>query len=310
MKKTVFAAFATLVLAAAFVAGPSVAQTPAPKASAQKGSAGAKATGAGTPRDTLAKLKASGQINVAFSGDSLPFSFVDDKRQPAGYSIDLCKRVIAQLGRAAGVPDLKVNWVVGTVAERLAMVASGKVDLECANTTATQTRMATVDFSSLIFLDGGGLIAKAAATQKLADLAGKNIGVIAGTTTETRLESILKARLVNAKVVKVKDGNEGIAMLESGSLDAFASDKIKLLGLALQAKDPKALAMLPDDLSIEPLAFALPRGDSSYRLEVNRALTQVYVSGEIEAIFNQWLGTLGRPGGLLAAMYILNAIPR
>ena len=310
MKKTVFAAFATLVLAAAFVAGPSVAQTPAPKASAQKGSAGAKATGAGTPRDTLAKLKASGQINVAFSGDSLPFSFVDDKRQPAGYSIDLCKRVIAQLGRAAGVPDLKVNWVVGTVAERLAMVASGKVDLECANTTATQTRMATVDFSSLIFLDGGGLIAKAAATQKLADLAGKNIGVIAGTTTETRLESILKARLVNAKVVKVKDGNEGIAMLESGSLDAFASDKIKLLGLALQAKDPKALAMLPEDLSIEPLAFAVPRGDSSFRLEVNRALTQVYIGGEIESIFGQWLGSLGRPSGLLAAMYLLNAIPQ
>ena len=79
-----------------------------------------------------------------------------------------------------------------------------------------------------------------AAVQKFADLAGKNVGVIAGTTTEARLESMLKGRLVNAKVVKIKDGSEGIAMLESGSLDAFASDKIKLLGLALQAKDPKA----------------------------------------------------------------------
>ena len=310
MKKSLFAAFTALALAAVFLAGPSAAQTPAPKATAQKGSAAAKATGVAAPRDTLGKLKTSGQINVAFSGDSLPFSFVDDKSQPAGYSIDLCQRVIAQLGRAAGVPDLKVNWLVGTVAERLTMIASGKADLECANTTATQTRMTTVDFSSLIFLDGGGLIVKAAAVKQFPDLAGKNVGVIAGTTTEARLESVLKLRLVNAKVVKVKDGNEGIAMLESGSLDAFASDKIKLLGLALQAKDPKALAMLPDDLSIEPLAFALPRGDSSYRLEVNRALTQVYVSGEIEAIFNQWLGTLGRPGGLLAAMYILNAIPR
>jgi ABC-type amino acid transport substrate-binding protein len=310
MKKSLFAAFATLALAAAFVAGPSVAQTPSPKVAAQKGSAGAKAAGAGAPRDTLAKLKASGRIDVAFSGDSLPFSFVDGKQQPAGYSIDLCKRVIAQLGRAAGVPDLKVNWVVGTVAERLAMVASGKADIECANTTATLTRMKDVDFSSLIFLDGGGLIVKTAAAQKFADLAGKNIGVIAGTTTEARLESMLKARLVNAKVVKIKDGTEGIAMLESGSLDAFASDKIKLFGLALQARDPKALAMLPDDLSIEPLAFALPRGDSSFRVEVNRALTQVYVGGEIEGIFNQWLGSLGRPSGLLAAMYVLNAIPR
>ena len=310
MKKSLFAAFTAVALAAVLLAGPSAAQAPAPKAPAQKGSAAAKATAAGTSRDTLRKLKSTGQINVAFSGDSLPFSFVDDKRQPAGYSIDLCKRVIAQLGSAAGVPDLKVNWVIGTVAERLAMVASGKADLECANTTATLARMADVDFSSLIFLDGGGLVVKSATVKQFPDLAGKNVGVIAGTTTEARLEAVLKTRLVNAKVVKVKDGNEGIAMLESGSLDAFASDKIKLLGLALQAKDPKALAMLPDDLSIEPLAFALPRGDSSFRLEVNRALTQVYVSGEIESIFNQWLGTLGRPTGLLAAMYLLNAIPR
>lgn len=67
---------------------------------------------------------------------------------------------------------------------------------------------------------------------------------------------------------------------------------------------------LPDDLSIEPLAFALPRGDSSYRMEVNRALTQVYVGGQIESIFNQWLGALGQPSGLLGAMYLLNAIPK
>jgi ABC-type amino acid transport substrate-binding protein len=310
MKQSRFATFAMLVLAAAFLAGPSTAQSPAPRATAQKGTAAAKATGTGTSRNTLAKLKASGQISVAFSGDSLPFSFVDGKQQPAGYSIDLCKRVIAQLGRAAGVPDLKVNWVVGTVAERLAMVASGKADLECANTTATQTRMANVDFSSLIFLDGGGLLVKVPAIQKFNDLSGKNIGVIAGTTTEARLDAALKQRLVNAKVTKLKDGNEGIAMLESGSLDAFASDKVKLIGLAAQAKDPKGLAILPDDLSIEPLAFALPRGDSAFRLEVNRALTQVYVGGEIETIFNQWLGALGRPSGLLAAMYLLNAIPQ
>ncbi len=310
MKNSLCAAFVALALATIGFVGPSAAQTPAPKAQAAKGSAATKATSAAPARNTLAKLKATGQVNVAFSGDSLPFSFVDAKNQPAGYSIDLCKRVIAQLGRAAGLTDLKVNWIVGSVAERLAMVASGKADLECANTTATITRMANVDFSSLIFLDGGGFLVKGAAIQQFTDLSGKKIGVLAGTTTETRLDSALKLRLVNATVTKLKDGTEGVAMLESGSLDAFASDKIKLIGLAAQARDPKALRMLADDLSIEPLAFALPRGDSSLRLEVNRALTQIYVGGEIETIFNQWLGALGRPSGLLAAMYLLNAIPQ
>jgi glutamate/aspartate transport system substrate-binding protein len=241
----------------------------------------------------------------------LPFSFVNDKREAAGYSIDLCKRVIAQIGRAAGVPNPTIRWVVGSAAERVAMVASGKADLDCANTTATLARMASVDFSSLIFLETGGVVvSKAAGIEKLTDLSGKSIGVIAGTTTEARLDAALKDRLVNAKVTKLRDGNEGIAMLESGSLDAFVSDKVKLLGLALQAKDPNKLAMLQEDVSFEPLAFALPRGDSAFRLEVNRALTQVYVTGEIEPIYKEWFGTLGRPSGLLAAMYLLNAIPQ
>ena len=78
--------------------------------------------------DTIGKLKATKQINVAVSADSFPMSFIKDQRDPVGYSIDLCKRVIAQLGRAAGVPDLKITWVAGTVAERIAMVASGKAD--------------------------------------------------------------------------------------------------------------------------------------------------------------------------------------
>jgi ABC-type amino acid transport substrate-binding protein len=92
-------------------------------------------------------------------------------------------------------------------------------------------------------------------------------------------------------------------------VDAYASDKIKLVGLALQAKEPAKLALVAEDLSFEPYALALPRNDSALRLEVNKALTQVYLSGDIEVIFAQWLGKLGRPTGLLAVMYLLNSIP-
>ncbi len=260
--------------------------------------------------DTLAKIKAAKSITVAFSGDSLPFSYIETNNQPAGYSIDLCKRVIAGIGRAIDMPDLAIKWVVDTVPNRIAMVASGKADLECANTTQSLSRMKDVDFSSLIFVDGGGFLVRAdSSINGFGDLSGKSIAVTTGTTTEARLNAMLKDRLVNAKIVHVKDGVEGTALLESGAVAAFASDKIKLIGLAAQAKDPKVFAMLAEDLSFEPYAFMLPRNDSAFRLEVDRALTQVYVSGEIEQIFAKWLGKLGRPSGLLAAMYLLNAIP-
>lgn len=286
-----------LVVLVAALCGSVFAQTPAAPAKAA------------TP-DTLGKIKAAKQINVAFSGDSLPLSFVGADGKPGGYSIDLCQRVVAYLGRTVGVPDLKVNWLVGTAAERVAMVAAGKADLDCANTTASASRMEQVDFSSLIFIDGGGLmVKKGSPIEKFSDLGGKTVGVIAGTTTEARLDAMLRDKLVNAKVTKVRDGNEGVAMLESGSLDAFASDKVKLIGLAAQAKDPARLAMLTEDLSIEPLAFALPRNDSAFRLEVNKALTRVYVGGELDGIFQKWLGPIGKPSPLLAAMYLLNSIP-
>jgi len=260
--------------------------------------------------DTLAKIRAAKQINVAYSGDSPPYSFVDKGGVPAGYSIDLCRKAIAQIGRAVGVPDLKVNWLIGAVSERVQMVASGKADLECANTTASQSRMRTVDFSALIFVDAGGfLVAANGSSQNLADFGGKRIGVIGGTTTESRLERMLKERAIDARVTRLKDGTEGVAMLESGSLDAFAGDKIKLVGLATQARDPGKLALLNEDLSYEPLAFALPRGDSAFRLEVNKALTQIYASQEIDAIFGRWFGGFGRPTTLLAAMFVLSSIP-
>src|SRR5207237_8151947 len=94
--------------------------------------------------------------------------------------------------------------------------------------------------------------------------------VLKGTTTEQRLNAAMKARLVNAQVTTISDGSEGVALLATGAVDAFAGDKIKLIGLAAQAKDPNKYAMLMEDLSYEPYAFALPGGDPAMRLAVQQ----------------------------------------
>lgn len=260
--------------------------------------------------DTLARIKTAGRINVAFSGDSPPFSFVASGNRPAGYSIDICHKVIEQIGRDIGVSNLHVNWLVGTVSERIAMVAAGRADLDCANTSETLSRLRRVDFSNRVFIDAGGLLVKSdSRIDRLADLANRRIGVLGGTTTETRLREALKTHLLNAVVVPLREGHEGTAMLEAGSLDAFAGDKIKLVGLAATANDPDSLRVLPDDISFEPYAFALARGDPAMRLEVNKALSAVSTSGDFDVIFRKWLGKLGRPSGLLSALFLLNAIP-
>ena len=259
---------------------------------------------------TLDRIRAAKEIRVAFSGDSPPFSLVAPNQEPTGFAIDLCRRVIAGIARAAGEPELRTRWIVGTAAERIDMVATGKADLDCANTTTTLARMREVDFSALVFVDAGGLlVAEGSAVERLAGLEGRRVGVLAGTTTDLGLPATLRRQGINATVVRLNDGVEGVAMLESGSLDAFAADKVKLAGLAAEARAPRRLRVLPDDLSYEPQAFAVPRNDSAYRLEVNRALSRAYANGDAERIFAQWLGRLGKPSGLLAAVYLLNVIP-
>ena len=286
MLKTVLAA---LCAAAALAAAPAAAQGASP---------------------TLAKIKSAKAINVAYSPDSAPFSSASGAGAPQGYSIDLCQRVIAQLARAVGEAELKINWMPGSVSERLQMVAGGRAELDCANTTQTQTRLASVDFSNLIFIDGGGLLVKAGAPiNRIADLAGKRVAVLAGTTTQTRLVETLRRRGVEATLLPLEDAGVGLSLLEAGSVDAYAGDKLKLTALALSSREPARLALVVEDLSFEPYALALPRNDSALRLEVNRALTQVYMGGDIDAIFERWLGKLGRPTGLLAAMFLLNSIP-
>ena len=259
--------------------------------------------------DTLGRIKAAGQINVAYSPDSIPFSQVDGG-QPVGYSIDLCRSVVAAIARAVGNANLKVNWIPGTVTERLAAVKQGRAELDCANTTATVSRMADVDFSSLVFIDSGGFLVRSDGPLQSVDmLKGKKIAVIGGTTTEQRLRTMLRDRGLDATIVIVRDGPEGPAMLDAGTVDAFAGDKVKLVGLAVTSKNPAALALLAADLSFEPYGFAMPRNDSTFRLTVNRELTRLYISPEIDTIYNRWFGRLGRPSGVLTSMYLLNAIP-
>ncbi len=206
--------------------------------------------------------------------------------------------------------DINVKWVPVTAESRIPAVAKGEVDLECGTTTATLSRMEQVDFSNLVFVDGASLITRTdSGIKRFADLAGKKIGVTAGTTTEARLRGALKDRLVNAEVIPVKGEADAVAALEGGKLDAYANDRIVLIGLAVKAKDPSKLFLLEEDFSIEPYALMMRRNDSDFRLAVNRALSQVYRSGAIGEIYGRWFGAFGQPSPALAAVFFLNATP-
>ena len=259
---------------------------------------------------TLKKIKDSGTIVMGYREQSLPFAFRGDDGKPTGYSVDLCQRIATGIQQQLKLAKLDVKWVPVTPENRITSVVNGTIDLECGSTTASLSRQEQVDFSSLTFIDGGSLLVKLGANMAtLQDLGGKKIGVVPGTTTDGVIRSVLQKALVNAEIVPVTDHRGGLAALESGSIDAYASDRVILIGLAATAKDPGQFAIAEQYLSYEPYAFMLRRGDAPFRLAVNRVLASLYRSGEIIPIYARWFGRLGQPSRILAAMYALYALP-
>jgi ABC-type amino acid transport substrate-binding protein len=259
---------------------------------------------------TLKKIKTSGTMNIGYRESSPPFSFMGSDKRPVGYSIDLCMYVAGAIQKQLGLANLKLGWVPVTAENRIDMVAHGKVDLECSTTTASLSRQERVDFSLMTFVDGAGLLTTPAANLRgPSDLAGKRIAVIPGTTTEKALAEYLKTEFITVQTVRVKDPAEGLAALEQGSADAFASDRGILIGLAVTSKDPKGF-VLPDlTFSYEPYGLMLRRNDAAFRLAVNRALAALYRSGAVGPIYDRWIGVFSKPGPLLQAMYLLNGLP-
>ena len=259
---------------------------------------------------TLKKIKDSGTIVIGYREQSLPFSFRGDDGKPTGYSVDLCQRIVTGIQQQLKLPKLDVKWVPVTVDTRMTAVVNGTIDLECGSTTSSLSRQEQVDFSNMTFVDGASLLVKTTSNfATFQDLGGKKIGIIPGTTTEGALRTVLQKTSVTAQIVPVTDHLGGLAALESGSIDAYASDRVILIGLAATAKDPGQFAIAEHYLSYEPYGFMMRRGDAPFRLAVNRVLSSLYRSGEIVQIYGRWFGKLGPPPKILIAMYALYALP-
>jgi glutamate/aspartate transport system substrate-binding protein len=261
--------------------------------------------------DTLDKIKTTGTISIGYVDASPPFSSADPSGKPQGFSIDLCQRVAASVKQATGLAELAVKYVRVTPESRIDKLVAGEIDIECSSATRTLSRQARVDFTLLTFVTGTELLSHT--TVKLDDISGlegKKVAVLPGTTTETVIRTQLKERLVNAKVVLVKDHEDGLASLDDGRADAYASDEVLLIGLARNSKDPGSLQLSGNLYSYEPYALMVRQNDAAFRLTADRALAQLYRSGEIERIFDHWFGAWNiKQNRMLYALYRIEALP-
>ena len=257
---------------------------------------------------TLERIKQSGVIKVAFRADAPPYSFKNDVGEASGYTVDLCRAVASSLKTELDLKSVSIEYIPVTTQDRFTAIQEGRADMLCGATTATLSRRALVDFSVPTFIDGASVLFQAQGPDNFEKLAGHKIGVRSGTTTEDALNVTLERMGLNAEVVAVSSHDEGVAKLQANEVSAYFADQAILYFLMAKSPGRGELRLSNRFFTHEPYAIGLPRGDSEFRLAVDRALSRVYRGGAIKEIFTRNFGD-AKASDLVKALYLVSALP-
>ena len=258
---------------------------------------------------TLDRIRQDGAVRIAYRDDAPPFSFKGEDGAPTGYSVALCKAVADDLKRQLDLAKIDVTYVPVTAADRFEAIEKDRADLLCEATTATLSRRKLVDFSIATFVSGASLMIKPGGPTTYEALADKKIGVLGGTTTEEALRNSLAGRNMKAEIVVVKSHPEGVKLLAAGDIAAYFGDRTILQFMQRDDKAAAGLLLANDYLTFEPYALAIPHGDEAFRLAVDTALSRIYRSGDIQAIFVRTFGKNVKPSDLVKVLYLISSMP-
>jgi len=243
---------------------------------------------------TLKKIKDSGTITLGVRETSVPFSYLDEKQQPIGYSMDICALVVEEVKKELGMPQLTVKYNPVTSQTRIPLMANGTIDLECGSTTNNLTREKQVSFAPITFVTGTKLLVKKASKIKsYKDLKNKTVVVTQGTTNERVIKALSDKDNLNIKFLNAKDHAESFLTVESGRAVAFAMDDILLYGLVAKAKVPKDFEVVGDYLSYDPYGIMFRKNDDDFGVVVRRAVARFFgdpgqCNGPIKATYKKW----------------------
>jgi glutamate/aspartate transport system substrate-binding protein len=254
---------------------------------------GAGAAAAQELTGTLKKIKETGAITVGHRESSIPFSYLDDKQQPIGYAMDLCMKVVEAVKTELKMPNLKVNLQPVTSSNRIPLLNNGTIDMECGSTTNSVERQKQVAFGPTYFvINVTAAVKKSSSINALADLNGKNISTTSGTTAVPLLKKYEKTAAIDVKEIYGKDHAESFLLMADDRTAAFVMDDILLAGQIANSKSPADYKILVgESLRAEPYGVMLRKDDPQWKALVDKTLSAVYKSGEIEKLYTKWFAS-------------------
>jgi glutamate/aspartate transport system substrate-binding protein len=248
---------------------------------------------------TLKKIKDSGAIVIGYRDTSIPFSYLDDKQQPIGYSMDLCLKVVEAVKAHLKMPKLEVKLSPVTSATRIPLLANGTVDMECGSTTNNIERQKQVSFLDTTFVTANRIVMKKASGIKvLNDMKGKTLVSTSGTTNLKQVTELNGQRNLGMNILPAKDHAEAFLMVETDRAAAFAMDDILLYSLVASSKAPADYVVSAEALSVEPYGIMVRKDDPAFKKVGDEAIAALFKSGEINKIYAKWFQTPVPPKGI------------
>jgi glutamate/aspartate transport system substrate-binding protein len=238
--------------------------------------------------DTLAKIKASGTINLGVR-DSSALSFTLGNGKYVGFHTEMAEHIIDDLSKQVG-KKLNINYVLVTSQNRVPLVQNGTVDLECGSTTNNRARAKDVEFAYNTYMEVVRVAVRAnSGIKELKDLAGKTVATTTGTTSVQILRKNERAQGIDFKEVMGKDHSDSFLLLESGRADAFVMDASILAANIAKSKNPKEFAIVGPELSVEPIAFMMRKDDPQFAKAVNASIARQVQDGSLAKIYDRWM---------------------
>jgi glutamate/aspartate transport system substrate-binding protein len=238
----------------------------------------------------LERIARSGVVNVGYIPTPGTFAFRNAAGETVGYSIDVCLRVVQSLRKALSMPGLRVEFRPLEAAQRIPLLQSGAIDIECGGNTNTVGRQKDVDFSHTLFTTGVRFLArKSVLLDGAPSLWKRRVAVSKGTTAQETVQRLQREQ--DLTVVAVATDAEGVRLVEEGKVDAFAQDDILLYALVAASPMKDSLHVTGRHLTVEPYAFMLPKDDLPLREVVDRTVLALMHSGELAAIYRKWFDT-------------------
>ena len=232
--------------------------------------------------DTLAKIKSSGAATMGVRESSGALSYTLGDGKFAGFHVEICQRVLADVQKKLALPKLDVKYQPVTSQNRIPLVQNGTVDIECGSTTNNATRQKDVSFAVTTYVEEVRIAVKASSgITSIAQLAGKKVATTTGTTSVQLLRKHERASGMDFKEVFGKDHADSFLLMESGRADAFVMDDYILAGLIAKAKNPAEFRIVGEPLSLEPIAIMIRKDDPAFKKAVDDSIIAMMKSGEL-----------------------------